>query len=311
VGGFLYRKLDPNSIELFPGFPGERSFHTENTRSPAMWAGFFTIGEKMKNKLFGSFREAVADIPHGSVIMLHSFSGPGGIAQNLIKALKEQGAGGLVLIGCNLGQISGVGMLEYQEKSPEEISGLQQRLNAPGLYSLILGESYITPAILIENGQVIKAITTWAGPSVVGIESPLEKAVKNGEIELEIVPQGTLAERIRAGGAGLGGFFSPVGVGTVYQEGRETRNIQGRDYILEIPLKADIGFVRANKADLLGNLIFRGSSRSFNPLIATAATITIAEVDEIVEPGELDPESVVTPGVFVDRMVKIGPGDRT
>lgn len=264
----------------------------------------------MKNKVFGTFKEAVADIPHGSVIMLHSFSGPGGIAQNLIQALKEQGTGGLTLVGCNLGQISGVGMLEYQEQSSEVIPGLKQRMDASGLYSLILGKSYTTPAILIENGQVKKAITSWAGTSVVGIESPLEQAVQKGEIELEIVPQGTLAERIRAGGAGLGGFYSPVGVGTVYQKGKETRNIRGRDYILETPLKADIGFVRAHKADLLGNLIYHGSSRSFNPLIATAATITIAEVDEIVEPGELGPESIVTPGVFINRMVKIGPGDR-
>ena len=142
-----------------------------------------------------------------------------------------------------------------------------------------------------------------------GIESPLEKAVKNGDIQLEIVPQGTLAERIRAGGAGLGGFYSPVGVDTVYQEGKEKRNIRGRDYIFETPLKADIGFVRAYKADLLGNLIYRGSSRSYNPLIAMAARTTIAEVDEIVKPGELDPESIVTPGIFVDRIVRIEQGE--
>lgn len=259
----------------------------------------------MKNKVFSSFQEAVADIPDGSVIMLHSFSGPGGIAQNLIKSLKEQGAKKLTLIGCNLGQISGVGMLEYQESSSEEIPGLQERINAPGLYSLILGQSYTTPAVLIENGQVKKAVTSWAGTSVLGIESPLEKAVKNGDIKLEIVPQGTLAERIRAGGAGLGGFYSPVGVDTVYQEGKEKRNFQGRDYLLETPLRADFGFVRAHKADLLGNLVYRGSSRSFNPLIAMAARTTIAEVEEIVQPGELDPESIVTPGIFVNRIVRI------
>jgi 3-oxoacid CoA-transferase subunit A len=272
-------------------------------------ASFFLIGEKMKNKVFKTFQEAVADIPDGSVIMLHSFSGPGGIAQNLIKALKDQGTKGLTLIGCNLGQISGVGMLEYQDSLPEEIPGLKKRIDAPGLYSLILGQAYTTPAILIENDQVKKAITSWVGTSVVGIESPLEKAIKNGEIELEIVPQGTLAERIRAGGAGLGGFFSPVGVDTVYQKGKERRTIQGRDYILETPLKAEFGFVRAHKADLLGNLVYKGSSRSFNPLIATAAKITIAEVDEIVNVGELDPESIITPGVFVNRIVQIEPGE--
>jgi len=263
----------------------------------------------MKDKVIGTFKEAVADIPDNSVIMLHSFSGPVGIAQNLIKALKEQGAKGLTLIGCNLGQISGVGMIEYLKDSSEDIPGLRDRMDATGLYSLILGQSYTTPAILIENGQVKKGITCWAGTSVVGIESPLEKAVKNGEIEMEIVPQGTLAERIRAGGAGLGGFYSPVGIGTVYQEGKEKRKIQGRDYLLETPLKADFGFVRAYKADQLGNLVYRGSSRSYNPLIATAAKITIAEVDEIVEPGELDPESIITPGIFVDRIVQIKQGE--
>ena len=128
----------------------------------------FLFGEEMKNKVFRTFKEAVADIPDGSIIMLHSFSGPGGIAQNLIKALKEQGAKDLTLIGCNLGQISGVGMLEYQEKSSEDIPGLRERIDAPGLYSLILGQSYTTPAVLIENGQVKKAITSWAGTSVVG-----------------------------------------------------------------------------------------------------------------------------------------------
>lgn len=265
----------------------------------------------MKNKVVGTFKEAVADIRDDSVIMLHSFSGPGGIPQNLIKALKKQGAKGLTLIGCNLGQISGVGMLEYQRDPSGEIPGLKERMEATGLYSLVLGQSYTTPAILIQNGQVKEAITCWAGTSVVGIESPLEKAVKNGEIKMEIMSQGTLAERIRAGGAGLGGFYSPVGVGTVYEEGKEKKNIDGRDYIFETPLKADFGFVRAYKADLLGNLVYRGSSRSFNPLIATAAAITIVEVDEIVEPGELDPEEIVTPGIFVDRIVKIKQGEMT
>lgn len=178
----------------------------------------------MKNKVFPTFEEAVADIPDGATIMLHSFSGPGGIAQNLIAALREQGAKDLTLIGCNLGQISGVGVLEYLKDTAQDLPGLTDRLAAPGLYSLILGKAYITPRILIENGQVKKAITSWVGTSIMGIDSPLEKAVKAGEVELDIVPQGTLAERIRAGGAGLGGFYSPVGLHTVYEEGKERRN---------------------------------------------------------------------------------------
>ncbi|MFC1534019.1 CoA transferase subunit A [Thermodesulfobacteriota bacterium] len=264
----------------------------------------------MKEKIIATFKEAVADILDGSIIMLHSFSGPGGIPQNLISALKEQGAKDLTLVGCNLGQVSGVGILEHMRETSEDLPGLKERIAAPGLYSLILGKSYITPAVLIENGQIKKAITTWAGTSIMGIESPLEKAFRAGEIELEMVSQGIMAERIRAGGAGLGGVYSPVGVGTVYEKGREKRNIQGKDYIFELPLKADVGFVRAHKADLLGNLVYRGSSRSFNPLIATAAKLTIAEVDAIVEPGELDPESIITQGIFVDRIVEIGEGGK-
>jgi len=262
----------------------------------------------MKNKIFLTFNEAVADIPDGATIMLHSFSGPGGIAQNLIAALKEHGAKDLTLIGCNLGQIPGAGIQEYIEDTGQDLPGLTDRLAAPGLFSLILGKAYITPRILIENGQVKKAITSWVGTSIMGIESPLEKAVKAGEVELEIVPQGTLAERIRAGGAGLGGFYSPVGLDTAYEEGKERRNIQGREYLFELPLKADVAFIRAHKADLLGNLIYQGSSRSFNPLIAMAADITIAEVDAVVNPGELDPESIVTPGIFVNRIVQIPDG---
>ncbi len=262
----------------------------------------------MKNKVFPTFEEAIDDIPDGATIMLHSFSGPGGIAQNLIAALREHGAKDLKLIGCNLGQIPGVAIQEYLKETGQDLPGLTDRLAAPGLFSLILGKAYITPRILFENGQVKKAITSWVGTTIMGIESPLEKAVKAGEVELEIVPQGTLAERIRAGGAGLGGFYSPVGLHTVYEEGKESRNIQGKEYLFELPLKADVAFVRAHKADLLGNLIYRGSSRSFNPLIAMAADITIAEVDTIVQSGELDPESIVTPGIFVKRIVQIPEG---
>jgi len=262
----------------------------------------------MKNKVFETFREAVADIPDGATIMLHSFSGPGGIAENLISALKEHGAKDLTLIGCNLGQVSGTWVVEYVEERSRDRPELKDKLASRALSSRILGKGYITPRILIENRQVRKAITSWAGSSYVGIESPLERAVKAGEVELELVSQGTLAERIRAGGAGLGGFYSPVGVGTVYEDGKEKRNIQGRDYLFELPLKADFAFVRAHKADMLGNLVYRGSSRSYNPLMATAARITIAEVDEIVEPGDLDPEAVITPGIFVKRIVRIPEG---
>jgi len=118
------------------------------------------------------------------------------------------------------------------------------------------------------------------------------------------VPQGTFAERIRAGGAGIPAFYTPTGVYTVAEEGKEKRTFNGREYLMELALKADFALIKAHKADRLGNLIYRMTARNFNPVMATAAAITIAEVDKIVEVGELDPESVVTPGIFVDRIIK-------
>jgi len=125
-----------------------------------------------------------------------------------------------------------------------------------------------------------------------------------GEVEVEIVPMGTFIERIRAGGAGIGGFYTPTGIGTVVAEGKEERTINGKRYLLEMPLTADFAFIKAYKADTMGNLIYRGSARNFNPMMATAARVTIADVEEIVEAGELDPEAIITPGIFVDRIVK-------
>jgi len=128
-----------------------------------------------------------------------------------------------------------------------------------------------------------------------------------GEIDVELVPQGTFAERIRAGGAGIGGFFTPTGYGTLVAEGKETRTLDGRHYVLERPLRADFAFVKAWKGDRAGNLVYRRTARNFNPVMATAATVTIAEVEQLVEPGQLDPDHVVTPGIFVRHILK---GDR-
>jgi 3-oxoacid CoA-transferase A subunit len=171
-------------------------------------------------------------------------------------------------------------------------------------------ENVITPTLLVKNKQVKKAITSVTTLSRMPEvrESALEQAILSGEVEVELVPQGTLAERIRAGGAGLGGFYSPVGVDTILAEGKEKRKIGGKEYLFELPLRADFGFVRAYRADKIGNLIYKGTSRSFNPLIAMAADVTIAEVDHIVEVGELDPECIITPCVLVDRIVKIESG---
>lgn len=231
----------------------------------------------MKNKIFGSFSEAIADIPDGATIMMHSFVGPSGVAQNLILALRSQGVKNLTVISCNFGAVAGIRI-------------------KPGL------KPYVTPGLLIETGQVRKAITGWA-MGVEGQLCPLEEAMREGKVEVELVPQGILAQRIRAGGAGFGGFYSPVGADTLLAEGKEIRVIDGKKYVLEKPLTADYAFVRAHKADKYGNLTYRFISRSYNPIIATAARTCIAEVDDIVEPGELDPEQVITPGCFIDRIV--------
>ena len=153
--------------------------------------------------------------------------------------------------------------------------------------------------VLLENRQVKKMISTYVGEN-----REFERQFLSGELEVELVPQGTFAERIRAGGAGVGGFFTPTGYGTIVAEGKETREINGRWYVLEMPLLADIAFVKAWKGDRLGNLIYRRTSRNFNPMMATAAKITIAEVEELVEPGTLDPEAIVTPGIFVAHVLK-------
>ena len=153
--------------------------------------------------------------------------------------------------------------------------------------------------ILLKARQVRKMISTYVGEN-----KEFERQVLSGEIEIELVPQGTFAERIRAGGAGIGGFFTPTGYGTVVAEGKETRVIDGRHYVLELPLHADFAFVKGFKGDRAGNLVYRKTSRNFNPMMATAAAVTIAEVEQIVEPGDIDPEAVATPGIFVRHILQ-------
>jgi acetate CoA/acetoacetate CoA-transferase alpha subunit len=152
---------------------------------------------------------------------------------------------------------------------------------------------------LIVNRQVKKVIA-----SHIGTNPETGRQMNSGEIEVELVPQGTLAERIRAGGGGLGGVITPVGVGTVVEEGKQKIIIDGKEYLIELPLKADVAFVKAAKADKMGNLYYNSSARNFNPLMATAADLVIVEAEEIVEVGEIDPNNVVTPGLFVDYIVK-------
>ncbi len=151
--------------------------------------------------------------------------------------------------------------------------------------------------LLLANGQIKRHIGTYVGENKL-----LEQMVLNGTVQLDLVPQGTFAERIRAGGAGIPAFFTPTGVGTLVAEGKEAREFDGRTYIMEVALKADFAFIKAWKGDRWGNLIYRKTARNFNPMMATAAKITIAEVEHLVEPGELDPEMVHTPSVFVNRI---------
>ena len=146
--------------------------------------------------------------------------------------------------------------------------------------------------------QVKKMIATYVGEN-----KEFERQYLAGELEVDLVPQGTFAERIRAGGAGIGGFFTPTGYGTLAADGKETRVIDGRPYVLEQPLTADFAFVRAWKGDRLGNLVYRRTARNFNPVMATAGRVTIAEVEHLVEPGAIDPDHVVTPGIFVKHVI--------
>ena len=151
--------------------------------------------------------------------------------------------------------------------------------------------------VLLETGQVRRMVSTYVGENKL-----FEKQVLSGELQIELVPQGTFAERIRAGGAGIGGFYTPTGFGTLAAEGKETREIDGRMFVLEKPLKADFAFVKAWRGDTYGNLIYRMTARNFSPLMAAAAAVTIAEVEELTPPGSLDPNFIHTPGIYVQRV---------
>jgi 3-oxoacid CoA-transferase subunit A len=153
--------------------------------------------------------------------------------------------------------------------------------------------------VLLKSKQVRKMISTYVGEN-----KEFERQCLTGELEVELVPQGTFSERIRAGGAGIGGFFTPTAYGTLVAEGKETRVIDGKPYVLELPIRADFAFVRAWKGDRVGNLVYRRTARNFNPVMATAARITIAEVEHLVEPGAIDPDHVVTPGIYVKHVVQ-------
>jgi len=193
--------------------------------------------------------------------------GLAGQPTELIDALLEQGARDLVIVNNNAGN----------------------------------GETGL--AALLKAGRVRKIICSFPRQADSQVFDALYRA---GKIELELVPQGNLAERIRAAGAGIGGFYTPTAVGTPLAEGKEVRHIDGRDYILEYPLHADYALIKASRADRWGNLVYRKTARNFGPIMATASRVAVAQVDDIVELGELDPEAIVTPGLFVQRVVAVG-----
>ena len=153
--------------------------------------------------------------------------------------------------------------------------------------------------VLLRSRQVAKMIATYVGEN-----KEFERQFLNGELEVELVPQGTFSERIRAAGAGIAGFFTPTAYGTLAAQGKETRVIDGRPYVLETPIRADFAFVRAQTGDRLGNLAYHRTARNFNPVMATAARVTIAEVEHLVDPGQIDPDHVVTPGIFVRHVIR-------
>lgn len=238
------------------------------------------------NKVFGSAAEAVADIGSGSSLAVGGF-GLNGIPHNLIQALLEGGATGLVTVSNNCG-VDGWGL-----------------------------------GVLLDNKRIRRTTGSYVGEN-----KEFERQYLSGELEVELVPQGTLAERLRAGGAGIPAFYTPAGVGTMVADGglpwrynadgtvavpspkKETRSFSGRDYVLEEGIVCDFALVRASVGDTAGNLVFHHATRNFNPLCGMAGKITIAEVEELVEPGAIDPENVHLPGIFVQRIVQVGAGGK-
>ncbi|GAA4339654.1 3-oxoacid CoA-transferase subunit A [Pigmentiphaga soli] len=219
----------------------------------------------MIDKIVASVAEALAGIKDGSTVLIGGF-GTAGLPNALIDGLIEQGARDLTVVNNNA------------------------------------GNGYTGLAALLQAGRVRKVICSFPRQTDSYVFDGLFRA---GKIELELVPQGNLAERIRAAGAGIGAFYTPTGYGTQLAEGKETRHIDGRDYVLEYPIRGDVALISAYRGDRWGNLTYRKTARNFGPVMATAAKLTVAQVHETVELGALDPEHVVTPGIFVHRVVQV------
>jgi 3-oxoadipate CoA-transferase, alpha subunit len=209
--------------------------------------------------------EAVAGIPDGATVLVGGF-GMAGMPTMLIDALIDQGASDLTIVSNNAGN----------------------------------GDTGL--AALLAAGRVRKVVCSFPRQSDSYVFDGLYRA---GKVALEVVPQGNLAERMRAAGAGIGAFFCPTGVGTPLAEGKEQRTIDGRDYVLEYPIRGDVALIGAYLGDRAGNLVYRKTARNFGPVMTTAATLTIAEVSRVVDIGQIDPETVVTPGIYVDRIIEV------
>jgi 3-oxoacid CoA-transferase subunit A len=183
---------------------------------------------------------------------------------------------------------------------PENLIAALVRRRITGLHTISnnMGVDGFGMGLMLEAGMIASHIGSYVGEN-----RKLESLVLRGELDLTLVPQGTLAERIRAGGAGIPAFYVPTGLGTIVAEGKETREINGREYVMEKALHADVALIKAWRGDRYGNLVYRKTARNFNPVMATAAKLTIAEVEELVEPGVLDPDLIVTPGIYVNRIV--------
>lgn len=250
------------------------------------------------NKVVGSFDEAVADISDGAVLLIGGFAGPGECPSCLIAAVARKGVRDLTLVS-NLG---GWGL------SLIPVIGERMR-------SLIeFPAGFVDHGLLVERGQVKKGVFAYPAAPSRSLLMPIERALAERKTELELVPQGTLAERIRGARGGIAAFYTPVGPGTVVEADKEIREFDGRPHLLERALRGDFSLIRAHKADRYGNLVYRGTSRTFNATMAGASTVTIAEVDEVVDLGKLDPECIVTPGIYVQRVVvrprQLPPWDR-
>ena len=226
-----------------------------------------------QGKVYSSAQAALADIREGSTVLVSGFAGHG-VANGLVAAMEAGGVGGLTVVYCS---------------GPVSESGSDQQFPASAISQLVT------------NGQVKKLISPL--PFAPGNGGVIQEQWQSGQLEIEVVPHGILVERLRAGGAGIGGVFLATAVGTRFETGKEKRSFANGEAVLELPMKADYAVIKVSVADTLGSAIYEGSGRNWAPVMAMAARITIAEAEHIVEPGELNPEGIISPGIFVNRIV--------